>query len=836
VNRKCLLFSLLLFGFFNLYSQESSEKEFIKEVKKADFFYLYDHNYEKAAELYEPLYKIYPDNSNLCAKLGICYLNVDGKKSDALRLLLKASENIAATENDYEEYGDKAPADTYFYLAIAYHRNDSLQKAITGYSEVKRNLKEGDYEREQYIDNQIRDCRYAINMKKKPLTIISDLFMPWLNEYPGAYNPVLSRNDSVFIFTYKKEGKTRILCSYKPNKSKEWERPVDITNQIGGLDRFYSNSITGDGKLLVLFLDDGYDGNLYYSQRSDTTWSKIKGFGKPINTIYWESHGFITPDGRTIYFSSNRPGGSGQLDIWISERADDGEWGEPVSCGEIINTPYNEDTPFFDPVSNALLFSSDGHISMGSYDVFRSVKRNGAWTDPVGIPYAFNNTASNTFFILNNNAPGFITSLYNEKTNQRNIYSVVALDPADKITLANGTISLSDGMTPDPKQVKILLSDLKKDSQIRNLELIDSSSFKTELKPGDYQIFISHTGYKTDTINLNIPLYFAGNYISVNSSLIPDKVINKDFLSINNILFEFDSYKLNSQAVSVLEKLKSVLVSQPELKIEVTGFTDAKGSNDYNRKLADKRVQSVTTYLTSSGISGSRLIKKAYGESNSVAINTNLDGSDNPEGRKYNRRVTFGIIDPQTGVTISQESYTPEHLIQPYSMNYLIVLTRSAKLLSSEHFRNLKINEMLSIRSLKIDSVSVYYIGLFYNKSDASRYLSYSREKGFKDSYIVTQYEINTAAKTLINPNSELRQNTGKIVYTIQLKAARQPIDLSEFKGIEGVREIASSDGYYRYIFGVFNSFNKAKDAIVTFLETGYEDAFIRDLTLLLNE
>ena len=112
------------------------------------------------------------------------------------------------------------------------------------------------------------------------------------------------------------------------------------------------------------------------------------------------------------------------------------------------------------------------------------------------------------------------------------------------------------------------------------------------------------------------------------------------------------------------------------MKIEIAGYTDAKGSTDYNSKLADKRAQSVINYLTEAGISRSRLDKKAFGESNFAAVNRNRDGSDNPEGRKYNRRATFGIIDPQTGVVISQETYTPRHLRSQNTMKYSIILAR----------------------------------------------------------------------------------------------------------------------------------------------------------------
>ena len=395
--------------------------------------FIYEKDYERAASQYEYLLNLYPENSNLSAKLGTCYLNIDGKKRDALRLLIKASLNVVGDANEYTFYGEKAPLDTYLNLARAYHRNDSLQKALTLYYDAKKRLGKFDTDVAENIDIQIRDCRYAMEMKKKPLTIIDNLFAPWLNEYPGACNPVLSKNDSVFIFTLKKDSKTSILCSYK---SGTWKRPVNITRQLGGYDRFYSNSITGDGKLLVLYMDDGGDGNLYYSQRQDTTWTKIRSFGRPVNSIYWESHGFITPDGKNLYIVSNRPAGEGELDIWISERGDDGTWGPPVNCGYVINTPFNENTPFFDPASNALLFSSTGHMSMGGYDVFRSIKSYGGWSNPVSMPYSFNNSDDNTFFILNNNAPGFITSIYNEKNNSRNIYSIVAEDPADKITLS----------------------------------------------------------------------------------------------------------------------------------------------------------------------------------------------------------------------------------------------------------------------------------------------------------------------------------------------------------------------------------------------------------------
>ena len=830
--RRTVILSLLLFIFLSSFAQVLSKRALIKAVQQADIFYYFDQNYEKAAGLYESILKIYPDNSNLTAKLGICYLNLDGKNSAALRLLSKAILNVVSNDKQYVEYGEKAPLDTYLYLAIAYHQNDSLQKAITLYSDARKRLSGTKAFREEYIDNQIKDCRYAIEMEKKPVTVSSGLFIDWLKDYPGSCNPVLSKNDSVFIFTQKENGKTHIFCSYK---SGIWKKPVDITKQLGGGDKLFSNSITGDGKFLVIYLEEGGNGNLYYSQRKDSMWTKIKSFPKPVSSGYWQSFGFITPDGKSIYFSSNRPGGYGELDIWYSQKNEAGKWSEPVNCGNMINTPYSEDTPFFDQDNSTLLFSSIGHISMGGYDVFRSSKKNGTWSEPVGLPYSLNNIISNNFFIQNNKTNSYITSLYDEKSGSRNIYALTTGTPVDRAIKVKGDIELQDGITADPKQTRIVLVDPK---ETKKIDLLDSSTYSFDIKPGEYQLFISHTGYKTDSINLSIPINFAGNYVFVSSSLVPDKVFGGEFLSLTNVLFEYNSFKLNDQAISVLDKLKSVLIDYPELKVEIAGYTDAKGSKEYNEMLADKRAQSVVEYLSVKGTTNNRFIKKSYGKSDYVALNSNIDGSDNPEGRKYNRRVTFGIVDPKTGIVIRQETYTPEHLRQPFSLKYSIVLLKTPRKLLSGYFSSLTTDNLFFIRTLKSDSLSMYVLGLFYDKTDALKYLGYAREKGFSKAYILNQYDLENESNAILNhegKNSFLNLDQKK--YTIQLGATRNPINVDKiFNGLHGVSEIKANDGFYKYYYGEYASLSEAKEALLTVHKTGYEDAYIRNFNQLITQ
>jgi hypothetical protein len=262
-----------------------------------------------------------------------------------------------------------------------------------------------------------------------------------------------------------------------------------------------------------------------------------------------------------MYFSSNRRGGIGELDIWTSQRAADGSWEKPVNCGDIINTLYDENTPYFDPENNALLFSSVGHMSIGGYDIFRSISRGGIWTQPVGMPFAFNTVIENTDFILNNNAPGFVASRFDTRTNVRNIYAIVAVDPADELTKASGTIKLEDGMEVDPKVTLITVKNLKTGEILQNIQISPDGSFNFEIKPGDYQVFVSHDGYNTDTINLSLPLYYSGQFLAVSPSLKPDKVSAGDFLSIKNILFGYDSIALTNDAKPSLELLKNIMTN-----------------------------------------------------------------------------------------------------------------------------------------------------------------------------------------------------------------------------------------------------------------------------------
>jgi hypothetical protein len=168
-------------------------------------------------------------------------------------------------------------------------------------------------------------------------------------------------------------------------------------------------------------------------------------------------------------------------------------------------------------------------------------------------------------------------------------------------------------------------------------------------------------------------------------------------------------------------------------------------------------------------------------------------------------------------------------------MKYNIILKRTSEQLHSGYFSSLDMSGMLFLRSIQSGSEQIYVLGVFYNKPDATQYLEYVKEKGFNDAYIVNQYDIISAAKEAARATPIVSSKTnGNKIYTIQLKAARSPVNMRLFKDYKDVREIYSDDGYYRYVTGEYTQFSKAKEALATIQEAGFADSFIRELNLLI--
>ena len=397
----------------------------LKSVTKLTFHdaesWILFEDYKEALPLYQQLFRLYPDNSNIKYRIGQCYLNMPGEKEEAITWLEEAVKNINPKyrEGRFRETG--APHDVLYYLANAYRINNQIDKALETYGLFKQNLNIRIYD-STIVNLQIQSCKNAKILMGRPLLIRESNLGNNINEARSEFNPVISDDESMMVFSKNLAFYDAILYSTKSSGS--WTTPTNM-NELLKVDRdIYPTSLSGDGSVLYLYNSENYDGNIFTSRFENGTWSPIVRLNDNINTKYWESHATISHDNNRLYFTSNRKNSIGGLDIYVSQRDTSGDWGPAVNLGSVINTPYNEETPFLSKDDKTLFFSSRGHFNMGGHDIFYStLLENGEWSVPTNVGYPVNSTDDDLFFRpLNEGYEGYIAKYSPDGYGRQDIY------------------------------------------------------------------------------------------------------------------------------------------------------------------------------------------------------------------------------------------------------------------------------------------------------------------------------------------------------------------------------------------------------------------------------
>jgi Tol biopolymer transport system component len=234
-------------------------------------------------------------------------------------------------------------------------------------------------------------------MIAKPVAFQEENAGDVFNDKNSNFNPVISADGKTFAWMVSLKFYDAVMFSKFADG--KWTSPLNITPVIQSDGDYYISSLSSDGRLLLLSKNDNYNSDIYSSAYDGTNWSKTVKLNKNINTKYWESQGSLSEDGNRIIFSSDRPGGFGGLDLYISFKTN-GDWGPAVNLGPEINTQFNEDRPFLINNDKTLFFISQGHENMGGYDIFRSdLQSNKLWSKPANLGYPINTPDDNFFFI-----------------------------------------------------------------------------------------------------------------------------------------------------------------------------------------------------------------------------------------------------------------------------------------------------------------------------------------------------------------------------------------------------------------------------------------------------
>ena len=845
--KRSIVFSLFLLFFYSGFSQSGSFKETFID---AEYEFMYE-NFKKAITLYKKLLKEQPDNANVNYRLGICYLHLDDPKGNikAIPYLEKAVKNITKDYNEGSYKEDHAPIDAYFYLGNAYRFDMQFENAINVYEKFKSLLPVKDVYYISFVNREIQATRNAIELTKFPVKLEVDPLGKTINTDKYVENcPVVSDDEQTIVFT--KGNKNNFSPDVQINMDNldyqmdsvyftrkvngNWTPVVNITRRLSSrFDKIVPTSLSADGNELYFVIDKNDNGDIYISHFKDGKWSKGEQLNKNINTRFWESHACISADGKALYFTSDKPGGYGGLDIYVSYKDENGNWGKAVNLGPTINSEFDEETPFILDDNKTIYFSSQGHYSMGGFDVFHSrLMSNNKWSTPLNLGYPINTVGNDLFYVpkANGTYAFFPLNNNNRGIGGNDIYAIKITPPENQATeiILKGTVTLQDKRPEYPKDLMVYVIDTLTNDTIKKVKPdFSDGQYKTIIDAGSYEVLFRASGYQDDDQLLFIPEIYTRSEIVLNSELIPLEVYHGQYVVIKSILFDYGKYDLRRDGLIEIEKLFNLMQKNPELYVEIIGHTDSWGSKEFNQKLSENRARAVVDYLTQKGIAPERFVAKGMGEDQPVAINETQTGEDSPEGRQLNRRVEIKILKSSPNLVISQEVYVPENLRYQAGMDkvkhekYTILLASGKDKITKQV--DFKMDETL------VNGIYYYTTGNFDEKSKALALLNKLVDNGFADAKVINIDELKNiqgSADQLITSTIAKDDNS---FYTIQIKALSRPIDKTIFKKLNTgkIEENLGEDGFYRYTYEKVKGYNAAKlllDIIVSF---GYSDAFI---------
>ena len=419
---KRILFVLLI-NIIIVNSVYTQSKQDLKKIfVNAEFALLYE-EYKEALPLFLELYNSGRKDANIEYRIGLCYLNITNEKDKAISYLEDAAQDISGNYSAGYYTEKQAPNEVYYYLGIAYRINNQLQKALVFLNKYKTLLKENDIENLNKVNAQIKSCHNAIELSNTPTDIFEKNLGKAINTSFANNNAVVSEDETIIIFLNSLRFYDGVFCSKKRNG--RWLSAQNISLQFKSDKPLKPVFLTRNGKTLYLQRDDNDDLNLYISKFENGGWTPVVKLNSNINSKLSETHACVSDNGKILYFTSNRDGGIGGLDIYKSYLDENNEWGPAINLGSTINTVFDEDTPFITEDGNSLYFSSKGHFNIGGFDIFYSTKKTNGWESPVNIGYPFNTTDDDVFFFpLKNGEIAYYSKLKPTGQGDNDIYKI----------------------------------------------------------------------------------------------------------------------------------------------------------------------------------------------------------------------------------------------------------------------------------------------------------------------------------------------------------------------------------------------------------------------------
>ena len=599
--------------------------------------------------------------------------------------------------------------DLLYSIGKSYQYGLNFNKAIEYYNlykdklASKPNYQGKDRESLASVDRGIYECENGRDYVAKPGNFSIVNIGREINSEFEDYGPVLNEAENELVFTTRRREDN--LNQNVADDNKPWE-DIFTSTKAGDKWAFAKNigpplstpyhdsnlALSADGSILFKYKDDG-GGDIYYSERDATgVWGEPAPLPGIINSSFMEKSVTISPDEKTLYFSSNRPGGFGGLDIYRATKDSKGEWTNVKNVGPKINTEMEEDGLFIDYDNVTLYFSSKGHKGMGGYDVFKATfnPNTNEWSDAQNLGYPINTPDDDIYFVSSKDSKrAYYSSVREDGMGYLDIYlitipeglkntqpvvakppvelpkdtttTVVAIPPVEKPLVVKPKVenqvepkvevkkelipityivTVIDAISKTPMEAKIKLQGAK-DNVVVGSSPQGNGVYQfniTSPKAKDYRLSVELEGYVFQNFTLKLEGATTKEK-TINRTIEMRKLIVGVSSILHNIYFDFDKATFTTEAYTELNKLENMMRQNEGMIIELAGHTDAVGTKAYNLFLSKKRAEAVKDYLTKKGIDSRRIQAVGYGKTMPLASN-----DDEDEGRELNRRVEFKVL------------------------------------------------------------------------------------------------------------------------------------------------------------------------------------------------
>jgi outer membrane protein OmpA-like peptidoglycan-associated protein len=709
IGLRLLTISLLLIIALGVNAQDNKKltKKEVKTVLEKAELNFYEKNHIEALDQFTQLYNYKPSDLYYKLMMGICYTYDPAQKHKSIEII----EQVKITNPEHNLIN--------YHLARAYAVNYQFDKAVNLFNMFIARANKEDVSEKNMAMQMIQNCNNAKEILADTITqnIVENIKYPVNSQY-SEYVPVISADESVMIYTYrgvKSKGSDEIelsmgseaymedvFISYKKNG--DWTEPVSIGDNINSDKHDAAIALSVDGQTLFIYKTDG-GGDIYVSHLRGKDWTKpekVKGDVNQKNS--WEGSCSLSANGKTLYFASNRDGGLGGRDIYSATLQDDKSWGNVDNLGPNINTAFNDDAPFIHPDNRTMYFSSEGHSSIGGYDIFSTtMDENGSFGGPKNMGFPINTIDDNRYFVLAaDGKTGYYSGGGEESIGEQDIFKIIA-GKIEKPVLALllGKVYFNDVATGSIMNLYKQVEGELEGTFVSNAE---SGKYVMALTPGIYEIQVElETGeIVSDSVRLDqiteyvvlhkdFRIYSDSNLIVKNdpsleallaAELKKDrKTIDTLFtanidteielkpmgegrtFTLDNIEYDFDKSTLRPASKTELDRLVVILNEQKDIKVEISSHTDAKRNVEMAKRAFKQRGQEYTkeahdamSKKYNNRLSQRRansvtnyLIKNGIAKSRLVAKGYGeekpIAANDTDEGRQKNRRTEFKVLE-----------------------------------------------------------------------------------------------------------------------------------------------------------------------------------------------